>query len=181
MTLLLGTLELEPARADLLAEPVATRLATVPSLAAAAHTVAIDPELADTAALSVRHAIDLDISANCVVVLGKRGGEARPAACVVLASTRADVNGLVRRTLDTRKCSFAPQDWAVSETGMEHGGITPVGVPDGWPILIDRAVTEQAYVLIGSGLRRSKLAVPGALLAQLPGAVVLDGLGLPIG
>lgn len=178
MTVRLAGLRLEPAQDDLLAPAVAAALATMPSVAADAHTVAIDPDLADTAALTERFDLEPEMSANCVVVLGKRGGEHRPAACVVLSSTRADVNGLVRRTLDSRKCSFAPQDWAVGETGMEHGGITPVGLPDGWPILVDRAVTEQPWVLLGSGLRRSKLALPGSALAQLPGAQVLDGLGL---
>ena len=85
----------------------------------------------------------------------------------------------MRRTIDVRKLSFAPQDWAVGETGMEHGGITPVGLPAAWPILVDRAVTEQPWVVVGSGLRRSKLVLPGAALATLPGAVVLDGLGTP--
>ena len=178
MTVRFGSLELEPARLDLLAGPVAAALARIPSIAADAHTVAIDPDLADTATLSERFGLDPEASANCVIVLGKRGGEIRPAACVILASTRADVNGVVRRTIDTRKCSFAPQDWAVAETGMEYGGITPVGVPEGWPILVDRAVTEQPWVLLGSGLRRSKLALPGAALAELPGAQVLDNLGL---
>ena len=178
MTVRLGTLELEPAQPDLLAPPVAAALAAAPTVGGQAHTVAIDPDLAETAALTEQFGLDPDMSANCVIVLGKRGGELRPAACVILSSTRADVNGLIRRTIDTRKCSFAPQDWAVAETGMEYGGITPVGVPDGWPILIDRAVTEQPWVLLGSGLRRSKLALPGASLAELPGAQVLEGLGL---
>ena len=178
MTVRLGSLELEPASDDLLAATVASTLAAVPSLAAQAHTVEIDPDLADTAALTEQFDLDPEASANCVIVVGKRGGEQRPAACVVLASTRLDVNGFVRRTLDARKCSFAPQDWAITETGMEHGGITPVGVPAGWPILVDQAVTEQPWVLLGSGLRRSKLALPGALLAELPGAQVLEGLGL---
>jgi prolyl-tRNA editing enzyme YbaK/EbsC (Cys-tRNA(Pro) deacylase) len=70
-------------------------------------------------------------------------------------------------------------DRAVDETGMEHGGITPVGLPSGWPILVDRAVTEQEWIVVGRGLRRSKLVLPGAALAALPGAQVLDGLGLP--
>jgi prolyl-tRNA editing enzyme YbaK/EbsC (Cys-tRNA(Pro) deacylase) len=179
VTVRLGSLELERAQDDLLAAPVAAALRALPAIAAEAHTVAIDPDLAETAALAERFDLDPEVSANCVVVLGKRGGELRPAACVILSSTRADVNGLVRRTIDTRKCSFAPQDWAVSETGMEYGGITPVGVPEGWPVLVDRAVTEQPWVLLGSGLRRSKLALPGASLAELPGARVLDGLGLP--
>ncbi len=115
------------------------------------------------------------------MVLGKRGGEHRPAACVVLAHTRADVNGLVRRTIDVRKLSFAPQDWAVTETGMEYGGITPVGLPAGWPLLVDSRVLDQPWVLLGSGLRRSKLALPGAALADLPGAEVLENLGVDPG
>ncbi|MCW2840079.1 MAG: uncharacterized protein JWR55_1562 [Aeromicrobium sp.] len=175
----LGGLELEPYRPELVAPPVAALLAATPELTASAYVVAIDPSLADTQALNDAFGIPPEAGANCVVVLGRRGGDERPAACVVLSSTRADVNGLVRRTLDVRKCSFAPQDWAVGETSMEHGGITPVGLPSAWPILVDRAVTEQPWVVIGSGLRRSKLVMPGAALATLPGARVLDGLGVP--
>ena len=178
MTLTLGSLTFGPLDEQLLAPPVTAAIRNVPSLASSAHTVPIEPDLADTAALMAEFDLPAEISANCVVILGKRGGEQRPAACVVLANTRADVNGLVRRTIDVRKCSFAPQDWTVAETGMEYGGITPVGLPSDWPILVDRAVTEQPWVLIGSGLRRSKLAVPGAALADLPGAQILDGLGL---
>jgi prolyl-tRNA editing enzyme YbaK/EbsC (Cys-tRNA(Pro) deacylase) len=111
-----------------------------------------------------------------VVVTGKRGGEPRYAACVVLATTRADVNNVVRRHLDVRKASFAPTEDAVARTGMEYGGITPIGLPADWPILVDSRVTEAGYVVIGSGVRHSKLALPGAALATLPGAVVLAGL-----
>jgi prolyl-tRNA editing enzyme YbaK/EbsC (Cys-tRNA(Pro) deacylase) len=99
----------------------------------------------------------------------------------VLATTRADVNGLVRRHLDVRKASFAPQDDAVAQTGMEFGGITPFGLPGGWPVLVDAAVVAAPLVVVGSGLRRSKLVVPGAALAELPGVQVLDGLGRPAG
>jgi prolyl-tRNA editing enzyme YbaK/EbsC (Cys-tRNA(Pro) deacylase) len=179
VTLTLGSLVFGPLDDELLAPPVAAAVRAVPSLASTAHTVAIDADLADTAALMAAYDLPAEISANCVVILGKRGGEQRPAACVVLANTRADVNGLVRRTIDVRKCSFAPQDWTVEQTRMKYGGITPVGLPTDWPILVDRAVTEQPWVLIGSGLRRSKLAVPGAALADLPGAQVLEDLGLP--
>ncbi len=177
MNVMLGTLELGTLDPALLAPTVAAALQAQPKISAHAHTVAIDPDLADTAALAAAHGIPQEVSANCVVVLGKRGGEQRPAACVVLANTRADVNGLVRRTIDVRKLSFAPQDWAVTETGMEYGGITPVGLPSGWPVLVDSRVIAQPWVLLGSGLRRSKLALPGAALADLPSATVLDGLG----
>ena len=100
-----------------------------------------------------------------MVISGKREGEARYAACVVLATTRADVNGVARRRLDVRKASFAAMHDAVSLTGMEYGGITPIGLPRGWPILIDAAVLERESVVIGSGLRRSKLALPSGAAA----------------
>lgn len=136
----------------------------------------IDPELADTAAFCAAYDVNMDDSANCVVIAGRRGDVTRYAACVVLATTRADVNGLVRKRLDARKASFAPMDEAVALTGMEFGGITPIGLPAPWPIFIDAAVLGRDVVVIGSGLRRSKLALPSAALADLHGAEVIDGL-----
>ncbi|WP_113700525.1 YbaK/EbsC family protein [Nonomuraea lactucae] len=157
-------------RTDLLAEPVARAVA---ELGPGAEVAEIDPELADTAAFCERYGVGLDESANCVVVAGRRGGETRYAACMVLATARVDVNGVVRRHLDTRKASFAPMARAVELTGMEYGGITPLGLPGDWPILVDADVAEHPRVVIGSGVRRSKLAVPGAALAGLKGAEVL--------
>ncbi|MCX5167658.1 YbaK/EbsC family protein [Streptomyces antibioticus] len=138
-----------------------------------------DPEWADTAVFVEHYGRDLlETSANCVVVAGKRGGETSLAACVVLSTTRVDVNGVVRRQLGARKASFAAMDTAVGETGMEYGGITPVGLPAAWPVLVDSAVVDLPYVLVGSGRRRGKLLVPGKAFAELPGAVVLEGLGV---
>ncbi|MEU6279179.1 YbaK/EbsC family protein [Streptomyces sp. NPDC047028] len=138
-----------------------------------------EPEWADTAVFVEHYGSDLvERSANCVVVAGKRGGETTLAACLVLSTTRADVNGLVRRQLGARKASFASMDTATGETGMEYGGITPVGLPSGWPLFVDPAVVDLPYVLVGSGRRRGKLLVPGKAFAELPGAVVLEGLGL---
>jgi prolyl-tRNA editing enzyme YbaK/EbsC (Cys-tRNA(Pro) deacylase) len=176
MTLTMGSLAVQPAAShpDLLAPPV---VAALRNLAADAGVAEIDPELADTAAFCEEYGVPMQESANCVVVAGRRGGETKMAACVVLATTRADINGLVRRQLDVRKLSFAPMDTAVAETGMEYGGITPVGLPGQWPLLVDAAVVAAPQVIIGSGVRRSKLVVPGALLARLPGVVVLEDLG----
>ncbi len=177
----IGTLAAVPAldRPDLLAAPVAAALAGLDGKIAVADVgvAEIDPALADTAAFCERYEVALTESANCVVVAGRRDGQTRLAACMVLATTRADVNGLVRRELDVRKASFAPMDQAVELTGMEYGGITPIGLPADWPVYVDAAVAATARVVIGSGVRRSKLTLPGAALASLPGAVVLDGLG----
>ncbi|GHJ39079.1 YbaK/EbsC family protein [Streptomyces sp. TS71-3] len=137
-----------------------------------------EPEWADTATFVEHYGSDLlDTSANCVVVAGKRGGTTTLAACVVLSATRLDVNGVVRRHLGVRKASFAPMETATGESGMEYGGITPIGLPADWPLLVDSAVADLPHVLIGSGQRRGKLIVPGKALAGLPGAVVIEGLG----
>jgi prolyl-tRNA editing enzyme YbaK/EbsC (Cys-tRNA(Pro) deacylase) len=133
----------------------------------------IDPQLADTAAFCEHYGVGLDISANCVVVEARRAERTWYAACVVLATTRADVNGIVRKHLGARKISFASMDTAVSLTGMEYGGITPVGLPSDWPILVDENVIEQQRVIVGSGIRGSKLLVPTEVLATLPNAEVL--------
>ena len=164
-----------PARPDLLAPPVQAALDKWP-YAGQVQVAEIDPELADTAAFCDRYGVQLDQSANCVVVSARRGEQARLAACVILASTRADVNRVMRRHLGARKATFAAMDAAVAETGMEYGGITPIGLPGGWPLLVDAAVAGSAWVVIGSGVRRSKLSLSGALLAELPGVEVLPGL-----
>jgi prolyl-tRNA editing enzyme YbaK/EbsC (Cys-tRNA(Pro) deacylase) len=150
-------------RPDLLAAPVAAALRDLPA--------ADDVEVAE---------IDPAESANCVVIAAKRGGQTSYAACVVAATTRADVNNLVRRHLDARKASFAPVEAVTAAAGMEYGGITPVGLPAGWPVLVDEGVAKTPSVIVGSGIRGSKLRLPGALLAGLAEAQVLPGLGIPV-
>ena len=152
---------------DLVAEPVR------PHLQDGLWVSAIDPGLADTAAFCEHYDVGLDISANCVVVAPRRADRAWFAACIVLATTRADINGIVRKHLNARKISFAPVDSAVSLTGMEYGGITPVGLPEDWAILVDTNVIDRERVIIGSGIRGSKILAATDVLASLPNAEVL--------
>ncbi len=163
---------------DLLSPPVADALKNWDAREAAESVLYVDtdPDKADTAVFCETYDAPLDASANCVVVAAKRGGETALAACLGLAHTRIDVNKAVRKHLGARKVSFAAMDTAVAETGMEYGGITPIGLPGAWPLLIDEAVAAASYVLIGSGRRRGKLILPGSALAQLPGAEVLPDL-----
>ncbi|MCO1596374.1 YbaK/EbsC family protein [Micromonospora sp. RHAY321] len=181
----MGTLKTEPARVrlDLLAPPVAAAISEWPADAPVnvddVLVAPIDADLADTAAFCAAYEVGLDVSANCVVVAGKREGVVRYAACIILATTRADVNGVARRALDVRKASFAPMDDAVELTGMEYGGITPIGLPAQWPILVDARVIATPHVIIGSGVRHSKIALPGPALGALPGAQVVEGLARP--
>lgn len=183
----MGTLKLEPAlsRLDLLAAPVAAALEVWPAEAPIdgdqVLVAPIDADLADTAEFCEAYGIELAESANCVIVAGRRGEVIRYAACVVLATTRADVNGTVRKFLDARKASFAPMDDAVRLTGMEYGGITPIGLPKDWPVLVDARVIAKPHVIIGSGVRHSKIAIAGPALGALPGAEVIEGLAREVG
>lgn len=138
------------------------------------YVAAIDATLADTAAFCEHYGVGLAVSANCVIVIAKRAEVVRYAACMILATDRIDVNNVVRRYLDARKISFAAMDQATTLTAMEYGGITPIGLPPEWPILVDTKVAGTDKVIVGSGLRTSKLLMPGQLVAHLPNARVLD-------
>jgi len=178
MNLTVGTLEFKPVseHPELLAPSVVAALGR--SLEAGEVRVSeIDPSLADTTTFCERYNVRPGISANCVVLQAKRGEKVWFAACVILATTRADVNGAVRQILQARKVSFASMQEAVSLTRMEHGGITPIGLPGDWPLLLDKAVADADCVIVGSGMRKSKIAISGGLLAQLPNARIVEGLG----
>ena len=177
------SLDLRPALSapELLADPVVEALATLDSeLASTIRVAPIDATLADTAAFCEAYGVTLDASANCIVVAGKRADTVTYAACVVLATTRADVNGAVRKLLGARKISFAPMDEATSLTGMEYGGITPIGLPSDWRVLVDSRVLAVDAAIIGAGIRGAKLELSGAVLGSLPRVEVIEDLARPI-
>jgi prolyl-tRNA editing enzyme YbaK/EbsC (Cys-tRNA(Pro) deacylase) len=171
-SLTLGNLAWLPAsdHPELLAEPVRVAIA---AQRLGCFVAPIDPALADTAAFCEAYQVPLAASANCVVVAGRRAETSTMAACLVLATDRADVNKTVRRHLDLRKISFASMADAVAQTGMEYGGITPIGLPSGWPLLVDDHVAELDWIVVGSGIRGSKIAMRGTDAHSLPGAQVL--------
>jgi prolyl-tRNA editing enzyme YbaK/EbsC (Cys-tRNA(Pro) deacylase) len=140
----------------------------------------IDPALADTAAMCAAYGVPMSTAANCVLVTGRRGDVEKHVACMALATTKVEVNSFVRKRLDARKASFSAMDFATSASRMEYGGITPIGLPAGWPVWIDAAVAATDEVIVGSGIRGSKILLPGADLARLPGAEVLEGLAVPV-
>ncbi|MDR0415851.1 MAG: hypothetical protein LBH76_00765 [Propionibacteriaceae bacterium] len=159
-------------RLDQLAAPTAAAVGLIPE----ALVFAIDPADADTEVLTAKLGLPLEVSANAVLVTGKRSGEERHACCMTLAHRRVDVNGQVRRRLDVRKASFMPMAEAVAASGMEYGAITPIGLPAGWPVWVDGRVADTDWVCVGAGVRGAKLIVPGAALLRLPGAARVDDL-----
>ena len=137
--------------------------------------VPCDPALADTAAFCEAYGYAPEDSANTIVVAGKSTPPVY-AACVVLATTRLDVNGVVRRRLGARKASFASADETREMTGMLIGGVTAFGLPAQLPVWVDAAVMGRERIILGGGSRSCKLLVAPAALLKIPTAEVVDQL-----
>ena len=151
--------------------------AAVEGLGGAWEVLACDPAFADTAAFCAHYGIAAEGSANTIVVATKRDPR-RYAACVVLATTRLDVNGIVKRRLDGGKCSFLGADETAGLTGRQIGGVTPVGLPADLPVWIDSAVLDRPSVVVGGSSRRMKLRLAPEALLRLPAAEVVEGLAV---
>jgi prolyl-tRNA editing enzyme YbaK/EbsC (Cys-tRNA(Pro) deacylase) len=143
------------------------------------EVVDCDPALADTGAFCEAYGYALEDSANAIVVVGKADPPVH-AVCVVLATTKLDVNKVVRRRLGTRKASFAAADDTMSITGMAIGGVTPIGVPPGLPIWVDARVMDRERIVLGGGSRSAKVVGPPSLLLALDGAEVVDDLAIEV-
>ncbi len=137
-----------------------------------------DPDFADTAAFCERYGVAPDVSANTIVVASRRGPQ-RYCACVVLATTRLDVNNTVRRLMGVPKASFASADETVQLTGMRIGGVAPFGLPGDMPLHVDAAVMQRDEVVTGAGSRNAKVRVSPEALRRLPNAQVVEGLAAP--
>jgi prolyl-tRNA editing enzyme YbaK/EbsC (Cys-tRNA(Pro) deacylase) len=140
----------------------------------------IDAEYADSAKFCEHYGVDPKDGANCVVAVATRGENRTFAACLIPVNCRADLNNVARRTLGAKRVSFAPLDEVLEETGMEYGGITPLGLPESYPILIDSRIAEMERLVVGGGFRKSKLSVSGKILAEFPNAVIVEDLGKEI-
>jgi prolyl-tRNA editing enzyme YbaK/EbsC (Cys-tRNA(Pro) deacylase) len=134
-----------------------------------------DPALADTAAFCEHYGFAPEDSANTIVVASKREPK-RYVACVVLATTRLDVNGAVKRRLDAGKVSFASAEETAALTGMQIGGVTALALPDDLPLWVDGAVMARERIILGGGSRSMKIHVDPEVLRKLPNVEVVDGL-----
>lgn len=152
-------------------------LARVRDLGVDHDVIEIDPAFADTAEFCARYGYAMEESANCIVV-ASRDDDPVVAACLVLATTRLDVNKRVRKLLGVRKLSFAPPELTMRVTGMMIGGVTPFGLPDDLPLYVDARIMDLDRVIVGGGSRSIKLYVPPSALTAIGGQVV-EGLALP--
>lgn len=137
-----------------------------------------DPEYADTAAFCARYGYPAERAANTIVVASKKEPK-QYAACVVLATTRLDVNHAVRDLLGSAKCSFASAEEMRALTGMTVGGVTVFGLPDGLPLYVDARVLDLDWVILGTGGRNGKIRIAPEVLHRIPGVKVVEGLAVP--
>ena len=147
------------------------------SLGVEHEIVECDPELADTAAFCAAYGYPAEDSANTIIVIGK-SDPPKYAACVVLATTRLDVNNVVRHRFGVKKASFASGAQTQEMTGMMIGGVTPFGLPADLPIWVDSRVINRQRLLFGGGSRSCKVVGPPTLLTSQPQVEVVDGLAL---
>jgi prolyl-tRNA editing enzyme YbaK/EbsC (Cys-tRNA(Pro) deacylase) len=144
-------------------------------LGAGYETVECDPASADTAAFCERYGYPPEISANAILVASRRP-PGRHALCLALATTRLDVNRTVRGLLDVRKLSFAPADLTREVSGMEIGGVTPFGIPDGVPVYVDERIAGLDRCIVGGGSRAMKVIVDPEVFARMPSVSIVAGL-----
>ena len=135
----------------------------------------IDPALADTAEFCKAYHIPLENSANAILVASRKP-EGHNAVCLVLATTRLDVNNAVRKKLGVRKVSFAPAELTMDLTGQEIGGVTAFGLPDDLPVWVDHRVADRDWVIIGAGSRSAKIRLDPAQLEGLAGFEIVKDL-----
>jgi prolyl-tRNA editing enzyme YbaK/EbsC (Cys-tRNA(Pro) deacylase) len=165
------------ARADLdLAEQVA--VAAAERLGVPFEVIPCHPESADTAAFCARYGYPAERAANTIVVATKKEPK-QYAACVVLATTRLDVNHAVRDLLGAAKCSFASPEEMRMLTGMTVGGVTAFGLPEGLPLFVDAQVMGLDWIILGTGGRNGKIRIAPEVFHRLPGTRVVEGLAVP--
>ena len=153
--------------------------AALDALGADYEIVDCDPALADTAAFCAHYGFALDESANCIIVAGK-GAQRSYVACLALADTRLDVNGLIRKRLGVKRASFATADETIAATqGMRIGGVTPFGLPPDMALWVDQRVVDHARVIIGGGSRRCKVLVASSALRVVPNVEIIADLARP--
>ncbi|MCQ3802819.1 MAG: hypothetical protein OXC98_06885 [bacterium] len=157
---------------DLLPPQVA---AAVQSTGMPFRVVPCDPDFADTFPYCDKYGVDLQDAANTILVASKRP-RGKLAACVLLATTRLDVNHRVKKVMGVSRLSFASAEVTKKVTGMEIGGVNPFGLPEDLPLLIDSAVMEREEILLGAGSRTAKIFADPRVLSGLPNASVVEGL-----
>src|SRR5688500_9909719 len=155
---------------------VATRVRGVlEGLGVPFEVMEIDPDFADTAQFCAKYDIPLDQSANTIVVASKKEPK-QYCACLVLATTRLDVNHAVRKLMGASRVSFASAEETKALTGMQIGGVTLFALPADLPIYVDDKLMSLDWVIVGGGSRSTKIKTSPEVFRRVPNATIVEGL-----
>lgn len=144
-------------------------------LGVAYEVVTIDPAFADTVEFCARYGVDPDRSANTIVVASKKEPK-QYCACLVLATTRLDVNHAVRKLMGVSRVSFASAEETAALTGMRIGGVTVFALPSDLPVYVDERIMALDWIIVGGGGRSTKIKVAPDVLRRVPNVTVVPGL-----
>jgi len=145
----------------------------VASLGIACERIQCDPALADTEAFCASYGIPRDHAANAILVASKSEPK-QYAVCLVLATTKIDVNHAVSRLLGVKRLSFANAEETKAVTGQMIGGVTVFALPSTIPLYIDSRVMSAEWVVVGGGDRSTKLKLSPQELLKIPSASAVD-------
>jgi len=134
-----------------------------------------NPELADTYIFCKEYGIDLEDSVNTIVVKTKTG-ELKYAVCALLATTKLDINKMIRKKLGARKVSFATIEETAKLTEMDIGGVTPLTLPSNLPLWVDSRVMQRNSIVLGGGNRSSKIKISPKIFQQTLNTEIVEGL-----
>ena len=143
------------------------------------EVIRCEPAYADTAAFCAQYGYPAERAANTIVVASKKEPK-RFGACVVLATTRLDVNHAVRDLLGVNKVSFASPEEMNALTGMKVGGVTAFGLPEGLPLYVDARVMDLDWIILGTGGRNGKIRISPEVFHRMAGVKVVEGLAIPL-
>jgi prolyl-tRNA editing enzyme YbaK/EbsC (Cys-tRNA(Pro) deacylase) len=136
----------------------------------------IDPNYCGGMELCEKYGVDPKIGANCLIAEGRRNETRTLVALIVPVGYKYNMSDVVRKHLNARMVSVAPLEEVLEKTNMEYGSITPIGLPSDWRIFIDPLVLQSEHIIIGGGIKKSKLYIPSKLLLSLPNAEILENL-----
>ena len=134
-----------------------------------------DPDLADTNIFCKEYGINLADSVNAIVVKTKTG-ILKYATCALLATTRLNINNIIKKKLGARKVSFANIEETANLTKMNIGGVTPLTLPSSLPLWIDSKVMLRKSIVLGGGNRSSKIKVSPKIFYYTLNTEIVEGL-----
>ncbi len=149
--------------------------ASLAALGVPYEVMEIDPDFADTARFCEKYGIPLANSCNAIIVASRKEPK-QYCACLVVATTRLDVNHAVKRLMGASKVSFASAEETQALTGMMLGGVTVFALPPDLPLYVDDRIMALPWLIVGGGGRSTKIRTSPEVFRRMPNTTIVPGL-----